>query len=113
MYTRGLQTRLHQREICQDICRENARRLKFGMFLDGYLFFGAILKFSGRKKRKTTSSQEGTNQSMAVLPIQLVSFLLLSFLFSRYSQTTLYLVMAPGKSTGIFVGIFDFFANTE
>lgn len=55
------------------------------MFLDEYLFFGAILnfsrKFSRRKKRKTTSSQEGTNQSMVVLPIQLVSFLLLSFPF--------------------------------
>ena len=43
------------------------------MFLDGYLFFGAILKFSGRKKRKTTSSQEGTNQSMAVLLFEILS----------------------------------------
>ena len=51
------------------------------MFLDGYLFFGAILKFSGRKKRKTTSSQEGTNQSMAVLPVKLVHFFFFSFLF--------------------------------
>ena len=51
------------------------------MFFDGYLFFGAILKFSRRKNRKTTSSQEGINQSVVVLPIQLVSFLLLSFPF--------------------------------
>ena len=37
----------------------NARRLKFGMILEGYLFFGTTLKFSRRKKRKTMSSQEG------------------------------------------------------
>ena len=62
---------------------------KVEIWYDGYLFFGAILNFSRRKKRKTMSSQEGTNQSMVILPIQLVSFLLLSFPFSRYSQTTL------------------------
>ena len=62
----------------------NARRLKFGMILEGYLFFGTTLKFSRRKKRKTMSSQEGTNQSMAVLPIQLVSFLLSSFPFLSF-----------------------------
>ena len=54
------------------------------MILEGYHFFGAILKFSRRKKRKTMSSQEGTNQSMAVLPVQFVSFLLLSFPFLSF-----------------------------
>ena len=47
----------------------------------GTFFFGAILNFSRRKKRKTTSSQEGTNPWKAVLPIQVVSFLLPSFPF--------------------------------
>ena len=57
----------------------NARRLKFGMILEGYLFFGTTLKFSRRKKRKTMSSQEGTKQSMAVLPVKLVPFFSFSF----------------------------------
>ena len=65
----------------------NARRLKFGMILEGYLFFGTTLKFSRRKKRKTMSSQEGTNQSMVILPVQLVSFPFPSF--PLFSQGTL------------------------
>ena len=58
----------------------NARRLKFGMILEGYLFFGTTLKFSRRKKRKTMSSQEGTKQSMAILPVKSVPFFSFSFL---------------------------------
>ena len=56
--------------------------------------------FSRRKKRKTMSSQEGTNQSMAVLPIQLVSFLLLSFPFLSFFKVLSDNFM-PGYDAGL------------
>ena len=70
------------------------------MFLDGHLFFGAIHNFSRRKKRKTMSSREGTNQSMAVLPIQLVSFLLRSVPFLSFFKVPSDNFM-PGYDAGL------------
>ena len=49
-------------------------KVAIGVLLDRRLFLDAILKLSRRKNRTTMSSQEGINQIMVVIPIQLVFF---------------------------------------
>ena len=89
MYTRGLQTDYINARYVRIYVGKMPEGWKFGMFLDGYLFSGAILNFSRRKKRKTTSSQEEQPEYGGSSYLVSFSSALLSF---SHSQTTLYLV---------------------